>query len=453
MILLIAAGSTMAGVIASIFEPATILIVTLAAAGLLVSRLPSVWSCGFTAVLGLLIAGESKRLPEPLPVTTPFIAAALLLALTVVMAGRGAWRCAPSGLRAYAFLVGGFVLYGVASAAWSVDAGVTLEQATASAAVLGVPLTACFGRWRSLTVLEGDLRLMYWVLAMAVLGGILIGAIESSLDSRAGGLFANPNSFASIAVMPFGLGVGLYGLARVRFVYAVVQMMLATVILTTGSRTGIVALAFCVIWPMLRRSRMSNEALKSFLSLMLGTAVVLTVVGVWQPGMIDHIGGRFDPSTERTLSYLSAREDTWHVALGLWVESPIVGHGYRAGEVLFDQRRGGDTFGHLKVETAHNGFIQVLLETGLVGLGLLIAALVVVIRARPPSGELSRRLWIAASTTFGAGLATQWTRSSILGLGSVFSFSFWTVACVCAVLALRDHAVDKKNARHDLPPY
>ena len=413
------------------------------AAVALSTRLLDGWQLGFITLLVLLIGAESSQWSTLIPEAAPFTAAAILLVYAAVTSTAGPVR--NSRHRSFTLLLCCFAAYSACSAIWSIDPLHSLKQVVAAVAVIGVPLLASHHRWVYRELMAGDIRLLYWVLS----GGITLGLVlpTATGSGRVSGLFPSANSFASIAAMAFALGLGVAGIGRLRRVYLLTQTILAAAIVASGSRTGVVALAVALAWWASRSQLFSRERWKATASAVLGALAIILVLQAWQPVAIAQLTERFDPTRTRSLSYLSSREDTWEIGAAYWAERPLFGHGYRVGEVLFEQEAGGELIGSIRARTTHNGFLQVLLESGVTGLALVVGAIAVAVCSRGPTDGSDRRLWLSTSAALVAGLATQWTRSSILGVGSVFCITFWATCCATITLARNRAAIPAASVR------
>jgi hypothetical protein len=73
----------------------------------------------------------------------------------------------------------------------------------------------------------------------------------------------------------------------------------------------------------------------------------------------------------RSLSGASLRLDTWRDGLRLALASPVVGSGLGSFHDAYPRFKRGH--GELRVEHAENDYVETLAETGLVGLGLVLA--------------------------------------------------------------------------------
>lgn len=393
------------------------------------------WPVLLSSTVILLVVSEAGVLSNTLPPALPFMSAAMLLAYTAANVRHGDWTIATRRHRGFVSAVSVFLVFAYVSALWSVDPYASATQAAAATTILGVPVVASFSRWRVRASLVADLVLIYWLLVGAVVVGFVWSPQDPNAVVRFGGVFANPNSMASIAALAFGLGFGLPR-DRWRALYAPSQMVLLAAIVASQSRTGLTAAAVCGVWLVLRRGAGR-------------TRMVLLVIVV--PVLIMSLPGTLAGSARTTgvealkrltsaepdgVTYLSSREDIWRESLTIWTGSPIVGYGYRASEKLFEQRRGLGSLAGLNAQSAHNGIMQILVELGIVGLVVLSAVLVTALRAPPPHDPDHEWLWTGVTAAAIAGLATQATRSSILAVGSVFAFALWMV--IAASLAVAD---------------
>jgi O-antigen ligase len=75
---------------------------------------------------------------------------------------------------------------------------------------------------------------------------------------------------------------------------------------------------------------------------------------------------------------LTGRKPIWDVVLAMIADSPLLGHGYYAGTSAFAGPRLKEIFGPA-VWDAHNGYLTILLETGIVGLCLYLYAILSVL--------------------------------------------------------------------------
>ncbi len=201
--------------------------------------------------------------------------------------------------------------------------------------------------------------------------------------------FVNQHHFAAFMEMTIGLTLALLvGKAtgkdkRLLLLIAIVLMGIA--ILFTGSRGGLLSLlgvvGFVLLTNFLRRDKseedVSKEAKRAGFRRNLalvggGFALIFVLIG-----SVLLLGG--DASLVRGIGFTnqtdvsSGRTHFWSVALQIFKDSPILGSGLDAFATAFPRY---DTWnGNLRVEQAHNDYLQILADAGIFGF-LCIAAFV-----------------------------------------------------------------------------
>ena len=100
--------------------------------------------------------------------------------------------------------------------------------------------------------------------------------------------------------------------------------------------------------------------------------------------------------TSITTGDIGGRAAIWKESLGLFADRPFTGVGSGAHE-----RAAVKTS-----KVAHNVFISVLVELGIIGLGLFLAILVVVLFGAVNQPRWHSRLWLTMLATWGLGVAT-----------------------------------------------
>ncbi|MCB1025891.1 MAG: O-antigen ligase family protein, partial [Acidobacteria bacterium] len=190
--------------------------------------------------------------------------------------------------------------------------------------------------------------------------------------------YVNQHHFAAFMEMTIGLTLGLlFGNSiekdkRLLLVIAVILMGIA--IIFTGSRGGFLSLvgviAFLVLANINLRQKKSeagesgSSPLKRNLTLIGGSvlliAVLLTSVIWLGEGSVRRIGDVSQPD------FTNGRLHFWGVSLQIIRDHPVFGAGLEAFGVAYTKYDDWD--GNLRVEQAHNDYLQILADAGILGL-------------------------------------------------------------------------------------
>jgi O-antigen ligase len=238
------------------------------------------------------------------------------------------------------------------------------------------------------------------------------------------GPFVSKNHFAGYvemaALLAFGLALGLADEERSRpagadarrssgAVLALVSALaMALGVLVSSSRGGIFSLlaggGALLALRLLAEARTPARGL--------GRALPALAVGLVIGTTLLAILPREVPERMRSLAGASFRLDTWRDSLRTAAASPLVGHGLGSFHDAFPRFKRGH--GLIRVEHAENDYLELLVDGGVVGLGLALFAALAVFglglrgldRSRPPS---SRGLIMGAL----AGLVTLTAHSAL----------------------------------------
>ncbi|MEA2391936.1 MAG: hypothetical protein QOK31_2045 [Solirubrobacteraceae bacterium] len=184
------------------------------------------------------------------------------------------------------------------------------------------------------------------------------------------GTFTQPNSLGGFLVLlaPFALGAGLAA-RRGRLIPLAVLLLVSVGIYETFSRGAMLGLA-AVPFVFLRGRR-----------LLLVVPLVLVGVLVVTPGLVTE---RF-ATANQSGGDLATRQDFWNAGIHIWSGNPIAGAGLGAFPDAYAHARlpGKQFLPDSVLEPpphAHNLFIQMLAEQGILGLLALLAVLGVAVR-------------------------------------------------------------------------
>jgi O-antigen ligase len=298
-------------------------------------------------------------------------------------------------------------------------------------------------RWSTGEDALADLAVAYRVLALAavasfvaVLAG-LPGAVNP-FTGRSHGIYNNPNMMGMLGVMGFLIGLALL-YRKVSWLRLASVAALGGSVLMSQSRTALLAVAVALVWLLLARTRAKHTVVLIYFGSLaaLTWAFMRELVRAPLPTPDLSVFGRFDATTEG--GALNGRDAIWVVVLDLWRDSPILGTGYGTAPIVTPQVLTEFAVGR-ELTSAHNGYLQWLLETGALGAVLLSIALISALRSALMVGRSS---WASAlGGAVLAGLLIQAGESALLGTGQPFPYLFWLVAAACAAALDGHSAVD-----------
>jgi O-antigen ligase len=289
------------------------------------------------------------------------------------------------------------ILLCAASALWSDLPLVALRR---SAALAG---TVTIGLYAALRFdIDELLELLCRVVAIVLVASFVLAALEPSLgldtEGRLRGVFAHKNSFGIFAALGL-LALSARALRRPSRDSAVFCALCAVGCLTglvlSDSASPlpalVVGLAF-MTW--VHRSRANaGWLMPSLVAAACAAAIALP--------LFSDAFGVFALVVGRDADF-SHRDLVWRFALELFSRNPWLGYGYEvfwngpAGELFF--RTAGFAVSH-----AHNGYLQLALDTGIVGLMAFLCALAMLMRRALPllgAGYRPRVAWLVGFTAF-----------------------------------------------------
>lgn len=233
---------------------------------------------------------------------------------------------------------------------------------------------------------RGRVRLVTYVLILSGTGQALVGAFTNLAGHGvSAGTFANRNHFAAYVVMCLSVGIGvLIASLSGRRTASAGEFFRDAVEWAISPKMGLrLLLVTMVIGLVLTRSRMGNSAF--FISLMVAGVIGLllsrraprsTVLLLASLVVIDLfiVGAYF--GTERVVERIGQttmrgedRDELAGYAIRMWRDYPVFGSGLGSFAVVFPRYSAEGT-----VESythAHNDYLELLAETGLVGMALL----------------------------------------------------------------------------------
>jgi exopolysaccharide production protein ExoQ len=258
-------------------------------------------------------------------------------------------------------------LLAVASTAWSLAPLLTLRRS------LPFALAGLFGLWFEIRFpvhrQRAILRITFLALALATVA-VVVFAPAIGLDHSPGhaadwqGIFTQKNACGRMMVL--ATAVLLFG-ERLTAIRALSLVLCFFVLVMSGSRGAwIIEIALLLLWLALHLCRRVSARTRTALAIaapFAGAACVVLTIWLYQ---------RFAGVFGRDLS-LSGRTQIWAQVARFIARRPLTGYGYDA----FWRGLTGPSLQiaaavHFVVEHAHNGFLEILLELGALGLALFL---------------------------------------------------------------------------------
>jgi putative inorganic carbon (hco3(-)) transporter len=229
----------------------------------------------------------------------------------------------------------------------------------------------------------------------------------ASMTGRASGPIGEANDFAYVLATATPLALYLAWRHRDRrALWVLVSGILLVTITLTLSRGAVVGLAVAALWAALHNRAVAKGVVAAVAGAALLGGAVLAVDSQW---VSDHLNAKTAVADENWAS----RQALWRGAIDMFREEPLLGVGtglypHRAAEFVHNEPWG------IVRPVAHNAYLEVLAESGAVGLTLFVAFIggswVILVRAR----RTARR----ADDADGAQLALALQASTIVAVVS-----------------------------------
>lgn len=340
----------------------------------------------------------------------------------------------------------GFVAVAAVSAFGSTEPTQTLSQVGVLALVLLFLLTTYLHRWLDRDVLDDDLRTAFWVgvglQGLGVVGFLSNQAWAVGEFGRMVGTTTNANF----------VGIGSAVLVALSFNFREISTRIGSLVpmsalFLSDSRGSLLAvmvglIAMLITSPSVRSAKLDRTWAVATLVLMPILFLLRSVnliaglsarFGPWTPGGAPGTPGSGSGSGESPGSPVmpdltSGRLEIYRAYFARWTEQPWLGGGYRTTQV--------QVFGQLF--EAHNIYISVLVEMGVVGELAFIVLLVCMFRSASRHTAL-----IAAAVTV---LVADFTASTLFGFGNATAIMGWVVLFAWAATGLSEKKVDRGAA-------
>jgi exopolysaccharide production protein ExoQ len=334
-----------------------------------------------------------------------------------------------AAIRANKFLIA-LVLLAVVSVFWSEEPGLTLRRGVAllGTTLFGLDFAVRYPIRKQLQLVAIALSA---IVALSVIVQVffagLIPVVDKAYPNAWVGLFDQKNVFARVIVL-----TAIVVLTSVRrsmngILTAIFTFVAAVgLIILTQSITAVVALVGLILVlqfaPALRWTGRVRTLIKFCAATMVVPAIFL-LIHYW--GLITYMLGRN--------ATLTGRAQLWAVSLSSIELKPLLGYGYSAFWMVSQEALRINAMLRWTVPHAHNAYLDLALEVGLIGLALYVVAYIVALwRAvgymRADSEPGSK--WPLVYLSF--ILLYSFTESSVLVPGSIFWMLFVAAACTAS---------------------
>lgn len=307
-----------------------------------------------------------------------------------------------------------FALWSAISLAWAIDEKLATSGLSSVLGVLGL-----FGVAAGMRFAERELRA---VSSLAILGGAIAGVLliiqgplpetEERATVALAGQMLNPNQVANGLLIPFVLALGSFFSVQRLFAKVLplaALTLIGTGIFLTGSRGALLSIAVAMVVFALRAGASKR---------LLAPLVVLGIVLCFLP--LSFFQRVRNAATDRG----TGRVDIFIAGIQVVKNNPVLGVGLANFPVAYAQYAGFAPVFRGYDRAAHNGYLEVCGETGLIGLALFLAAMLAQLKisARMLAHALAPNyLLIAAEAScygllvYGCFGSIQWRKSFWLG--------------------------------------
>ncbi len=206
------------------------------------------------------------------------------------------------------------------------------------------------------------------------------------------GPFINRHHFAGYMELAIALPLGLLFAGSLekekRFIYLFAALLMGIALIMTNSRGGIISLIAEVLFLAAiagvrkrHRSRVADQGTRRMRAAAVRTGLALVLVTGLFAGVV-LMGGESALSrfvgTVNTDDPTTGRSHFWSVTLDIIKENPLIGTGLGSFGVVYT--RYDSRNGLYRLEQAHNDYLQVLSDGGIIGAGLALFFVVVLFR-------------------------------------------------------------------------
>ena len=283
----------------------------------------------------------------------------------------------------------------IASTAWSIDRGRTLNQSLLFASgTLAVAILS--SRLQPIRLLSAVVAACSIAVVASVFARALDWKFSVDRHGRLTGVFYNRNSLGAVAVMLVVASASWWWLERsrpsVRWFGPFLVASGLVVWWRSGSATSMIAAVAGLAagaW-VVGRPRVPSRWRRTYSTVPAVVVLASIVAFAWRDTLAGWIG--------RDATF-TGRTSTWDLLIDTWQRRPLVGFGYFAGWFDPALRVALKDIGYNHWE-AHNGYLEVLLGAGLIGVAVLVWFLVAVGRVLNSRLDFVWSPWWVAAVVF-----------------------------------------------------
>jgi O-antigen ligase len=230
------------------------------------------------------------------------------------------------------------------------------------------------------------------VVCQAIVAAALLGGVAQAMGTRAyvgASLDPNESALQLLVVIPLALYVATSG-GTWKLLGIGCALLLIAGVAKTGSRGGFVGLVVVAGW-MLVQVRSHRRRLQAMIAVAAGAAVVALTAS---DATKERFSSLLHPTEDYNYTYREGRVDVWRRGLGYMVRRPLLGVGVANFPIAEGVLSGKENEGQgIKYSAAHNIFIEVGGEIGVLGLIAFIRMLWMAAVGSRRVRRLGRLLW------------------------------------------------------------
>lgn len=269
------------------------------------------------------------------------------------------------------FLLAGLFCYLALAVNWSLAPSTSLSKLV----LLGIQVIGLLPSVLLARRIEEVVRPMFWVMVITIVVNLMALLVLPSTPIGHPGIYSHKNTLGEIAAL--GGMFLLYGVTRSNWRIRMTGLALIPVVLLlfymSQSKTS---LALFLVCPLLAAAAVFTSRFLR-ISLPVQIVVVAVAAGFLLSGQVGGFSFRDISTLVSGDSTFTGRTEIWDFALSAIAERPMTGYGYQSFWGIGDassQAQMPDGF-LKRTPHAHNGYIDLLLQGGLVALAIFLAML------------------------------------------------------------------------------